>query len=341
MEEIIYLNGQLIPRSEAKLSPFDHGFLYGYGLFETMRAYNGCIFRLDRHLDRLYRSAEILGLAHNLIAVSRSPGAFASCDYKSFDSCDSESFTSCHSEGAKRPKNLSQDKLREEEAKQSLETACVETLKANKLKDARLRLTISAGEGDMTPDPGTCSNPTILVTARNLIPLPPEKYEQGFKAELSSLRCDSQSPLSRLKTTCYVNNVLARMEAKAAGYDEAVLRNEKGYLAEGSTSNIFLVSKGMLITPSLESGILPGITRGAVLEIAQALNIKVVEKDVELTELTEAEEAFITNSILEIMPLTWFDGKPVDASKAGQLTGKLIAAYKELVSEEMNGISRT
>ena len=294
MAEIIYLNGHLIPRSRAKLSPFDHGFLYGYGLFETMRAYDGCIFRLDHHLTRLHQGAEMLGLVHNVIAS---------------------------------------------EAKQSLEAACLETLKANKLRNARIRLTLSAGEGDMTPDPGTCSDPTILVTARNLTPLPSEKYEQGFIAVLSSMRRDSQSLLSRLKSTCYVNNILARMEAKAAGADEAILLNEQGYLAEGSTSNVFLVNKEMLITPSLESGILPGITREAVLEIAQIVNIKTVERETVPNELTEADEAFFTNSILEIMPLTWFDGKPIGTGKPGQLTKKLMAAYKKLVNVMLDGMA--
>ncbi len=303
MAETIYLNGRLVPRSRAKLSPFDHGFLYGYGLFETMRAYSGHIFRLDRHLARLRRSAEILGLAHDVIAVSRSLE---------------------HSEG---------------EAKQSLETACLETLKANKLKEARLRLTVSAGEGDMTPDPGTCSSLTVLVTAQNFIPLPPQKCEQGFKTTLSSLRRNSQSPLSRLKSTCYMENVLARMEARAAGCDEAIVLNERGYLAEGSTSNIFLVTEGTLITPSLESGVLPGITREAVLEIARAWNIKTAERQVELKELIEAEEAFVTNSLLEIMPLTWFAGKPIGSGIPGQLTKDLTAGYKELVHEAI--ISRT
>jgi branched-chain amino acid aminotransferase len=300
MAEIIYLNGQLVPRSKARLSPFDHGFLYGYGLFETMRAYNGRIFRLDRHLARLRRSAESLGLANKLAA---------------FD----------------------------------LEIACMKTLGANKLKDARLRLTVSAGEGDMTPDPGTCASPTVLVTAQNLIPLPPEKYESGFKAALSSLRRNSQSPLSRLKSTCYMENILARVEAKATGCDEAILLNEQGYLAEGSTTNIFLVEKSLslegrgevrvLVTPSLESGALPGITREAVLEIAQAATIKTLERQVELKELIEAEEAFITNSILEIMPLTCFDGKLIGSSKPGQLSKKLLAAYRKLVDEAI--VSRT
>jgi branched-chain amino acid aminotransferase len=286
MAEIIYLNGRLIPRSKAKLSPFDHGLLYGYGLFETMRAYNGYIFHLDRHLARLRHSAESIGLADRLTA---------------FD----------------------------------LEAACTKTLDANKLKDARLRLTISAGEGDMTPDPSTCSSPTVLITARNFIPLPPEKYETGFKAALSSLRRNSQSPLSRLKSTCYMENILARTAARAAGYDETIFLNEQGYLAEGSTTNIFLASNGELITPSLESGVLPGITREAVLEIARTSNIKATERWVQLNELIEAQEAFITNSILELMSLTWFEGKPIGTGKPGQLTRELLAAYRKLVYEAL------
>jgi len=290
--EIIYLNGQLISRSKAKLSSFDHGFLYGYGLFETMRAYNGHIFRLDHHLARLRSSAQSLGLTHSVLHIVG--------------------------------------------GKQSLEVACLATLEANKLKNARLRLTVSAGEGDMTPDPSTCSSPTVLITARNIVPLPSEKYESGFKATLSPLRRNSQSPLSRLKSTSYIENILARMAARATGCDEAILLNEQGYLTEGSTTNIFLSSNEELITPSLESGVLPGITRETVLEIARASNIKTRERQAELKELIEAEEAFVTNSILELMPLTWFDGKPIGTGKPGQLTKKLIAAYKELVGETLS-----
>ena len=260
-----------------------------------MRAYDGQIFRLDRHLARLLCSVESLGLAHSVIASLSSVIA--------------------------------------SEAKQSLENACMETLKANNLRDARLRLTITAGEGEMTPDPGTCSSPTVLITARELTPLPPEIYEQGFKTVLSPLRRDSQSPLSRLKTTCYLNSILARKEARDTGYDEAILLNEQGQLAEGSTSNIFLVSQGKLVTPSLASGVLPGITREAVLEIARSLAIKIEEREVELKELTVAKEAFLTNSVMEIMPLTWFVDKPISTGKAGPVTISLMSAYKELVNK--------
>ena len=291
--EIVYLNGRLVPRLEAKLSVFDHGFLYGYGLFETMRAYNGHIFRLDTHLTRLRCSAESIGLTHSILTT--------------------------------------------DEGKQSLKAACMATLEANELKDARIRLTVSAGEGDITPDPSTCSSPTVLITARSLAPLPPEKYGTGFKAAVSFLRRNSQSPLSRLKSTCYMENTLARMTARAAGYDEAIFLNEQGYLAEGSTTNIFLVSHGELITPCFESGVLPGITRDAVLEIARNLHIKATERWVQSNELIEAQEAFLTNSIVELMPLVSVEGRPIGTGKPGKLTGDLLFAYRKLVDEAISG----
>jgi len=289
LQETVYLNGDLIPRSLARLSPFDHGFLYGYGLFETLRAYDGSIFRLDRHLARLHRSAQTLGIAAKL---------------SSFD----------------------------------LQKACSDVLEANKLSDARLRLTISAGAGDMTPNPDTCSDITVFIAARRLLPLPPETYRRGFRIIVSSLRRNSQSPLSRLKSSCYVENVLARQEARAASADEALVLNERGLVAEGSTSNIFLVKGKLLLTPSIESGALPGITREAVLELAQAMKLEAFEREIELAELTEAAEAFLTNSILEIMPLTRFDDKSLGPGKPGALTERLMSTYKELVEKETNAM---
>jgi len=285
MKEIIYLNGDLIPSSEAKLSPFNHGFLYGYGLFETMRSYGGSIFRLDRHLSRLHDGAKTLGIARELT---------------NFD----------------------------------LEKACYDVLKANNLSDARLRLTVTAGEGDIIPNPDTCSGITVFIVARKLIPPPAESYQRGYKTIMSSYRRNSQSPLSRLKSTSYVENVLARQEARAAGVDEAVLLNEKGFVAEGSSTNIFLLSSQMLITPSIESGALPGITREAVLELAESIGIMTVVKQVELGELLTAGEAFLTNSILEIMALTRLDDKPIGSGKPGPVTQQLMSSYQELVAEE-------
>jgi len=282
MAEMVYLNGSLMPRSEAKLSPFDHGFLYGYGLFETMRAYSGHIFHLDRHLARLSRSAEIIGLKSRLA---------------SFD----------------------------------LKQACIDTLQANGLTEARLRLAVSGGEGEIIPDPSTCQGHTVFIVAGSYTPRHTQIYQEGFKAVVSSLRRNSQSPLSRIKSASYLESILARMEAKAAGVDEALFLNDRGFLVEASTSNVFLVNAGMLFTPPEESGILPGITREAVMELAQSSGIEVTEHEVTLEQLLEAEESFLTNSILEIMPLTWVNGKPLGSGKPGVVTRRLMAAYKELV----------
>jgi branched-chain amino acid aminotransferase len=285
MEEIIYLNGDLIPCSQAKLSPFDHGFLYGYGLFETMRSYGGAIFRLDRHLARLHHAAETLGIASKLTTLD-------------------------------------------------LEKACHEVLRANNLAEARLRLTVSAGEGDITPNPATCGSITVFIVARRLVPLPPENYERGYAAVMSTWRRNSQSPLSRLKSTCYLENVLARQEAVTAGADEALLLSEGGFVAEGSTTNIFIAGGEMLVTPSTESGALHGITREAVLELAQSMGIMPLVKQVEPGELFKADEAFLTNSIIEIMPLTRLDDRPIGSGRPGPLTQRLMSAYKKLVAKE-------
>ena len=286
MEDVVYLNGDLIPLSQAKLSPFDRGFLYGYGLFETMRAYNGSVFRLDHHLIRLQKSAETLNLA-SLLTPSE------------------------------------------------LGKACYDVLNANKLVDARIRLTISAGEGALIPSPATCNNITIFIAAQKLLPLPSERYEQGFKTILSSWRRNSQSPLSRLKSTCYLENVLAKQEATTAGTDEALILNEQRQLCEGSTTNIFLVTNNTLITPATESGALPGITRETVLESAHSIGIKATERDVEPAELVNADEAFLTNSIIEIMPLTLFANNPIGTGKPGTLTRNLMSIYRRLVEEEI------
>lgn len=284
MSEIVYLNGSLLPRSQASISALDYGFLYGFGLFETMRAYTGHVFRLDRHLNRLAHSAEILGIP------------------------------------AETP---------------ALKDAVMETLHANNLSDARIRITVSIGEGGMVPDPGTCSQPTVLVTAAEYKPYPEEVYQRGFRAIVSSIRRNSQSPLSRLKSASYLESMLARQEAREAGADEAICLNEKGLLAEASMCNVFLVADSTIKTPGQESGILPGITREVVLELASQLSIKTGEQDITLDELLQAQEAFLTNSVMEVMPLIEIDGKPIGSGVPGPVTQKLIAAYKELVSAEI------
>ncbi len=290
MGEIVYLNGSLIPRSQARISAFDYGFLYGYGLFETMRAYHGTIFLLERHLKRLLDSAAIIGLGSKLAEID-------------------------------------------------LGKACIDTLRANGLQDARLRLTVSRGEVDSFPGANTSATPTVLVTARSYTALSAQVYNQGYRAGISSLRRYSQSPLSRLKSANYLLSVLAKMEAEAAGLNESLLLNEHGLLTEGSISNVFFVSQTGLVTPPVESGILPGITRGVVMELADSLGINVTEGEVRVEDLRRFDEAFLTNSVVEIMPLVEVrdnagESTIIGSGRPGKLTKRLMAAYREMVERE-------
>lgn len=283
MGDIVYLNGSLVARNKARISALDYGFLYGFGLFETMRAYNGRVFRLDSHLSRMASSAEILGLPLGAL---------------------------------------------------ELKGAVMDTIQANGLSEARIRITVSIGEGAIAPDPGTCSKPTVVILAEHYQPYPEQVYQKGFRAVVSSIIRSSRSPLSRLKSANYLESILARQEARAAGADEALCLNEKGLLAEASMSNIFLVDSGLLKTPGQESGILPGITRQTVLELAQQLGIKTMEQDTRLAELFRAEEAFLTSSLIEVMPLTEVDGRPIASGRPGPITKRLMAAYRKLVLAE-------
>ena len=280
MSEIVYLNGSLIPINQARISALDYGFLYGFGLFETMRAYDSKVFRLDRHLSRLALSAETLGLPLGTLNLGKTVMA---------------------------------------------------TLQANKLSNARIRITISAGEGRLIPNPASYAGPTVLILARHYQPYPEQAYEKGFRAVFSSIRRNSQSLLSGLKSVNYLESLLARQEAKAAGIDEALFLNERGFLAEASMSNVFLIADGILRTPGLGSGILPGITRETLLELASKLGIKTFEQDIRLDELFQAQEAFLSNSLIEVMPLTEVDGKPIASGKSGPITRKFLLAYREMV----------
>ena len=290
MEEIVYLDGAMVPRSQAKIPAMDYGFLYGYGLFETMRAYNGIVFRLDSHITRLAKSADKLGIAVDTAILKK---------------------------------------------------AVTDTLRVNGLRDARVRLTVSIGEGSLVPDLHSCTVPSVLVIAAKYTPYADELYQRGFRAIVSSIRRNSQSPVLAMKTTNYMESLLARQEAKAAGVDEALFLNEKGQLTEASTSNIFLVSKNVLKTPRQESGILPGITRDVILELASQMGIIALEADILLEEIMEADEAFLTNSVLEIMSVTELNGKAISKGRPGVITRRLMSSYKDLVLRETRHHSKS
>ena len=283
MENIVYLNGSFLAVNEAKISITDYGFLFGYSLFETMRAYNGKIFRLDDHLERLKKSAEFLEIPINVT---------------------------------------------------ELKQAILDTLKKNEFQEARVRLVISSGEGAVTPDTRSCKNPTILIIAVGYSAYSQEVYARGFTAITSSIHRNSQSPLPNMKTSDLLESLLARREARVAGVDDSILLNDKGLVAEASSSNVFLVNKGILKTPQLGRGLLPGVTRKVIMELVRKTDIKFLEADIQPKELMTSDEDFLSNSMIEIMPLTTIDGKKVGSGKPGVVTQKLMAAYRELVRKE-------
>jgi branched-chain amino acid aminotransferase len=290
MKGIVYLNGELIPAAQARISVFDHGFLYGYGLFETMRAYHGKIFLLERHIKRLTDSAVAIGLGSGLAGID-------------------------------------------------LAQACRDTVEANNLPDARLRLTVTNGESDAFPWARVSGRPTVVITAIPYAPPEAERYEQGFRIGLTSLRRCQQSLLSTIKSTNYLLSVLARMEAARQGLQETLMLNDDGFIAEGSGCNVFFVKASRLVTPSLGSGILPGITREVVIELADRLGFDVTEGTVGLGVLRSSKEAFLTNAMIEIMPLVQVRDDAgsiitIGSGKPGRITKKLMAAYKEMVTEE-------
>ena len=283
MGEIFYLNGKLLPSEEAKISVLDYGFLFGYGLYETIRAYDGQPFRLDNHLARLGFSGDRLGIVIHVALIRE---------------------------------------------------AVNDVVKANGFKQTRVRICVSIGEGTMSPNLDSCRQPTIAVLASEYTPPNADKYKQGYKVMLSSIKRSSLSPVTYLKSANTMENMLARQDAKEAGADEAFSLNEKGYLTEAAGSNLFLVKDGVLKTPRYESGILPGVTRVVVFELAAQLGIKVKEVNLLLADLLQADEVFVTNSLIEIVPVTVFDGKPLNSGKPGTLTRKLMKAYKEMVKKE-------
>ena len=281
---MIYCNGRLISADQPVISPLDHSFLYGHGLFETMRAYNGKVFRLKQHLQRLEASATFLHW----------------------------------------PELPSQEEISQ---------AIVSVLDSNRLPNASVRLTLSRGMGAPRPDPGCCGQPSVLVYAS---PLPPPLPAEGWQVATVTLRRNLSSPLVTIKSANYLDNMLAKTEAKAKGAQEALMLNTDGFVAEGSMSNLFLVAKGRLITPDENSGILPGITRSCIIELANLNGIPVEVRRVRPEELTKAEEIFLTSSVMEVIPVNMLDGCLIgkNHTEAGGITARLVNLYRELTEKE-------
>lgn len=223
-------------------------------------------------------------------------------------------------------------KIEPPQSKKYFKAVIQKLLKINRLESAYVRLAVTRGEGGFGIGYKDNFSPTAIIVAKQFDGYPEWMHERGISARIVNVRQNDLSPLCGIKSMNYLNYILARFHAKGSGSDEAILMNTKGHVTEAATSNIFFVKKGALITPSLDSGILPGITRSVVIKIAQKLHIKVVEKKVVPKDLLTADEIFLTNSLAEVLPVTKIGPKKVGNGKPGKLTKLLAIAYQSLTS---------
>ncbi len=281
----IYLNNRFVQEHDAVISVFDHGFLYGDGVYETIRSYGPRLFMRDQHLLRLFCSAEAIGLTIPI------------------------------------PLNAWPDILHEAMARNEVGTD---------QQDAYLRITVSRGAGDIGLNPALCPSPTVIVMAKPLVPPPFDLYENGANIIVALTRRNLPSALPpKIKSIAFLNNILAKREALAADAFESILLNWEHHLAECTVSNLFFVTDGALRTPALECGLLDGITREIVIRLAEELRIRVEEGHFTVDQLYQADECFLTNTSMEIMPVSMVGTKRIATGKPGPVTLKLKARFME------------
>jgi len=279
----IWLNGRLVPKDEARVSVFDHGLLYGDGVFEGIRSYNRLVFKLKEHIDRLYESAHSIMLK---IPMSKS----------------------------------------------EMIKAVIDTLKANGLKDAYIRLVVTRGEGDLGLDPRKClGRPTIFIITDKIVLYPERLYKQGMAViTVPTIRNLPEALNPQIKSLNYLNNILAKIEAANAGYDEAIMLDHLGYVAECTGDNIFCIKYNELYTPPQCMGTLRGITREVVLELARKNKIPTHEHVLTRHELFISDEVFLTGTAAEIIPIVKVDGRQIGNGKPGSITNRLIKEFRRL-----------
>lgn len=285
MENLCWINGAFVPADRAVISAFDLGFLHGAGLFETLRAVNGRLFRFTRHRERLSASIRKLGLPIDPAALPDEP-------------------------------------------------ILAELLTRNGLSEARLRLNASTGSRIARGDdslPGS----TILASAVAMEEYPAPYYRDGVSVNLARHVFDPNHPLAGHKALGYLPNLLALDAARRAGCAETLLFTPERALAEGAISNVFIVKGGALRTPSLRLNILPGVAREAVLEIAAQRNIRVdAETPITIGDLLDADEVFLTNVVMRVLPVTHVERHRVGTGKVGDMTRSLLTAFDNLMGEE-------
>jgi branched-chain amino acid aminotransferase len=282
----VWINGQLFDKSEAKISVFDHGFLYGDGVFEGIRIYGGKVFRLREHLDRLHESAR-----HILLEVP----------------LDREQMT----------------------------RAVLDTVKANAKHDGYIRLIVTRGVGSLGLDPHKCAHPQVIVIVDDISLYPAEFHDKGLRVVTASIIRNHPNALNpRIKSLNYLNNILAKIEADRAGCQEAIMLNHNGEVAECTADNIFIVKHGILRTPHLVAGILEGVTRNVVIELARAAKIPVQEMALTRHDVYSADECFLTGTAAEVAPIAECDGRPIGNGKPGPITRQLRERFHQLVRSE-------
>ncbi|WP_182867797.1 branched-chain-amino-acid transaminase [Stieleria mannarensis] len=283
MSRQIYINGQFHAPEDAKISVYDHGLLYGDGVFEGMRSYGGKVFRLKEHLDRLDESARAINL--------------------------------------QLPVSLEQ-----------LAADTNETVSRNGIVDGYIRLLVTRGAGPLGLDPFKCSDPQVIIIADSITLYPESFYENGLDLVTASTIRNHPAALSpRIKSLNYLNNILAKMEGLKAGCIEALMLNHKGEVAECTGDNLFVIKNGRLNTPPIEAGILEGVTRNAVLELAREAGIETTELAMTRHDIYVADECFLTGSAAEVIPAVTLDGRKIGDGKVGPITQQLNKAFRELV----------
>ncbi len=285
-EQWIYLDGEFVRKQDAKISVYDHGFLYGDGVFEGIRVYDGNIFRLQEHLDRLFNSAKSIMLE---------------IPY----------------------------------TKNEVKDLIIKTLQKNELSNAYIRLVISRGVGNLGLDPISCATPSVIIIAEELAIFPKELYESGLDIVTVATRRNRPDVLSpKVKSLNYLNNILVKIEAGLAGVSEALMLNDQGYVAEGSADNVFIVKGKELLTPPGYIGALEGITRNAIIEIAQELEYTVKEEPFTRHDVYVADEVFLTGTAAEVIAVVKVDGRVIGDGKPGRETTCLLDAFRKRVVEE-------
>ncbi len=288
MGERVFLNGDLVPREDAHVSIYDHGFLYGDGAFEGIRVYNRRVFKLQAHVARLYRSAHAL--------------AIKLCTHP-----------------------------------QELISAIVATVRANNLETGYVRVTISRGVG-LGLDPAHMKDvaPTIVVSTAQLGLYKPEMYENGLEVITASTRVPPAQCIDpQVKSLGkYINSINAKMEANRVGAGEALMLNVNGNVAEATGDNLFLVSNGELTTPPTSEGALPGITRATVIELAKEIGLPFRESITTLFDCYTADEAFLTGTAAEVIPMVRLDGREIGDGRPGPMTARLIAEFRQATATD-------